>query len=149
MPSQSLFPRAARQRGGGVPETMPMGRPRKGEDEIRRPRDIWISDDEWSDIKSRAAAARLPIRQYVRQAALGRAIKPMPSVENIDAWQQLARTTANLNQLTHYAHQSGDIDLVELSSVLATLRDDVESLRGLLIGVDNDDDDDDDEDAAP
>ena len=125
-----------------------MGRPRKGEDEIRRPRDIWISDDEWSDIKSRADAARLPIRQYVRHAALGRRIRPLPTVANIDAWQRLARTTANLNQLAYHANTSGDVDLAELSPVLSSLRDDVESLRGLLLGVDHDDDDG-DEDATP
>ena len=123
-----------------------MARPRKGEDEIRRPRDVWLSDDEWDEIKRRADAARLPIRQYMRHAALGRRIKPMPSVENIDAWQQLARTTANLNQLARHANESGDVEIMQLSSVLRTLRDEVESLRGLLIGVD--DDADDDEDAA-
>ena len=127
-----------------------MARPRKGEDEIRWRRDVWLSTDEWHEVKRRAASARLPIRQYIRHAALGRRIKPMPSVENIDAWQQLARTTGNLNQLARHANESGNVEVAELSTVLSALRDDVESLRRLLIGVDNHagDDDDDDEDAA-
>lgn len=110
-----------------------MARPRKPEAEKRRRRDVWLSDAEWAEVERRAAAARLPVRQYIRRAALGKRIRAAPSVANLDAWRQLARAVANLNQY-QAAINAGQAHGYP-PELIGELREQVEALRAELIGV--------------
>ncbi|MBF0306844.1 MAG: plasmid mobilization relaxosome protein MobC [Alphaproteobacteria bacterium] len=64
-----------------------------------------------------------------------------PSVENRAAWIELARTTANLNQIAKHANERGEL---AIGGELVELRRAIERLRAELIGAIYDDEDGDD-----
>lgn len=90
---------------------------------------------EWSTIVAQADGA--PLADHLRRAALGRravGLVRVPAV-NADAWVELARGAANLNQLAHAANAGFVVPAHDLIPVLEKLRDDVQALRRLLIGL--------------
>lgn len=64
---------------------------------------------------------------YVRKAALKHLPPQIPAI-NREAWTELARVGANLNQLSKVHNQGGELDPVELNRVLA-------DVRAALLGV--------------
>ena len=71
---------------------------------------------------------------YLRTAALG-VLPPMVPTVNIDAWKQLARAAANLNQISAAFNERGDLaSIVEARAVL-------HEFRSKLIGANKDGDD--------
>ncbi|MBF0394705.1 MAG: plasmid mobilization relaxosome protein MobC, partial [Alphaproteobacteria bacterium] len=105
---------------------MKRGRPRKSDDDIRRRRDIWLSDLEWDEIQLAAELARLPVRVYARRLLLKNRITAAPSVQNLAAWSELARLAGNLNQIARHANETGQLrvanEVAEVSDVVARLR---------------------------
>jgi|MDTG01.4.fsa_nt_gb hypothetical protein len=76
--------------------------------------------------------------EWLRRAALSKAPRIVPEI-NVDAWADLARTSANLNQLTR-AINEGRISDVAFGTLKAGLQDlwkRVEDLRKIMIGADH------------
>lgn len=95
--------------------------------------DLYLNDAEREQIRASANAARLPMSTFVRRAALRQRVATPPSDVNASRWSELARTTANLNQLAH-AINSGKATGVE-PAVIHALAEQVRLLRLELIGV--------------
>jgi hypothetical protein len=78
------------------------GRPRLGVLERRSIRLLLrLNPEEGSALRQAAERARLPLAQYIREAALGRPLVLIPEI-NREAFSSLARIGANLNQLAHH-----------------------------------------------
>lgn len=89
--------------------------------------DLYLNEVERDQIASAAQQAHLPMSTYVRRAALKLRIQAPPSEVSITQWAELARTTANLNQLAH-AINAGRANRIDLT-VLESVRDEVRKLR--------------------
>ena len=74
---------------------------------------------EWERVERLAATVSLPPARYVREAAVG---YRLASRVDANAVSQLARLANNLNQLTRFAHTTGQIDR-RLGRVLERLDD--------------------------
>lgn len=108
-----------------------MGRPLLRASEVRKKAETYITPAEREEIVSKAREARLSLATFLRTAALGHPIHCVPVI-NGERWTELARTTANLNALAAKIH-SGEIAYLP-EQVLDELRDQVESVRRLLLG---------------
>lgn len=75
------------------------------------------------------------VADVLRRAGLDRPLEAPPQVPEInrEAWRSLARTVANINQLTHHANAGGRVD-EDLRPVLDELRAEVQALRSELVG---------------
>lgn len=108
-----------------------MPRPLLTHAELRERIDLYLNAAERSAIEAKARDAGLAVSAFIRKAALGQRIE-VPQVVNAARWGELARTTANLNQLAHAVnagHASGiDPRLIE------ELADQVRLLRLELLG---------------
>lgn len=85
---------------------------------------VFLTDEEYSEIRSRA---RSPAA-YVRAVVLSRMPPQVPSI-NIQAYQELARSAANLNQIAHNLNTlwqegglSGLADIEDIRAELAEFR---------------------------
>lgn len=95
--------------------------------------DLYLNEVERERVASAAQQAHLPMSTYVRRAALKLRIQTPPSEVTTTQWAELARTTANLNQLAH-AINTGRVNRIDLT-VLESVRDEVRKLRlNLLSG---------------
>jgi hypothetical protein len=99
---------------------------------LRKRYDIYLNEEEREQLALKAAVAKLPVSTFVRLAALGLPIKAPPGEASLARWQNLARTTANLNQLTH-AINSGQATGIE-PEVINELAEQVRLLRLELLG---------------
>jgi hypothetical protein len=94
--------------------------------------DVALSPSELALLLEVAADLRLPLRTYVRRAALGAKLPSAVPAVNAELARELARVGGNLNQLLHAVHtgkvkEPPAIDLLELQSLLAQIR---RQLRG-------------------
>ena len=110
-----------------------MSRPPKDPTLVRSLRlDLALSSTELALLLEVAGDLRLPLRTYVRKAALGARLPPAVPVVNSELARDLARVGGNLNQLLH-AVNTGKVkdppavDLLDLQSLLAQVR---RQLRG-------------------
>lgn len=110
-----------------------MGRPPKDPAFVRSLHlDVDVSPSEIEALRDRAAQLRLPLRTFVREAALGAKLpRAVPAVNAVLA-RDLARVGGILNQLLHAVHigkvkEPPAVDLLELQSLLAQVR---RQLRG-------------------
>ena len=110
-----------------------MSRPPKDPALVRTLRlDVALSPTELAFLLDVAADLRLPLRTYVRKAALGTKLPPAVPAVNCQLARDLSRVGGNLNQLLH-AVNTGKVkdppavDLLELQSLLAQVR---RQLRG-------------------
>lgn len=109
-----------------------MARPLLESSALRKPLEVYLADAERRTIQTKASAAGLPLSGFVRKAALGHPVATLPQ-PNAEKWQELARLSANVNQLAKAAN-SGDrvvVDAGLLYEVAVLIR----SLRLDLIGV--------------
>ena len=135
-----------------------MGEDRHGDTRRRRPgrpakavgdrRDDWITvrvnGAERALLEARAAAAGLDIGAYVRAAGLRRRIVGVVPTVNRGAWGELARTTANVNQIAAHLNGGGRFDergTPRVAQALDAVRDELDRLRSVLIGPFDDADD--------
>ena len=88
---------------------------------------IYLADLEREQIRAKAAAAKLSISAFIRLAALGQVIKAPPGDVSLKRWQELARTTANLNQLVASIN-SGKVTGID-QAVIDELAEQVRLLR--------------------
>lgn len=108
-----------------------MPRPLLTRAEIRERIDLYLNAAERSAIEAKAREAGLAVSAFIRKAALGQRIE-VPHVVNAARWGELARTTANLNQLSH-AINAGHASSVD-PRLIDDLADQVRLLRLELLG---------------
>ena len=109
-----------------------MARPLKRQIELRQRLDIYLSPDERSMAAAKAIEAGLPLSAYVREAVLARRVMQAPAV-SAQRWAELARTCANLNQLTRHIN-AGTLPTMPLE-IIARLLTEVQAVRRELLGV--------------
>jgi len=123
------------------------GRPPKAPAERRTHMlSVYVNAGELAALERRTAAAGLrEVGAYVRVAVMAqrppRAV--VPEV-NRGAWGELARTTANVNQIAAYLNGGGRFDergTPRVAQALDAVRGELERLRSVLIGPFDDDDD--------
>ena len=69
-----------------------------------------------------AGRGRLTRGEGLRQLALARRLPPGIPPINCQAYAELARASANLNQLSRRAHIAGQLEIAELSAALGAFR---------------------------
>jgi len=81
-------------------------------------------------LEDKAQAAGLPLSTFIREAALGKKISPLPTV-NAKRWAELAPLQSNLNQLLR--HLNGGVPAKVELSLVETLLCEVRALRTELM----------------
>ena len=111
------------------------GRP-KGDPALRRNETIGVrvSATEYAALRTKAALMHMPPAQWLREAALTRNLPPPPVAPiNREQYAELARLSANLNQLARLANE-GDRVTVD-DGLLKRVASETRRLRLALIGV--------------
>ncbi len=131
--------------GHGAARRRRPGRPAKA---VGDRRDDWITvrvnGVERALLEERAAAAGLDVGAYVRAMGLGRRVVGVVPEVNRGAWAELARTTANVNQIAAHLNGGGRFDergTPRVAQALDAVRGELERLRAVLIGPFADEDD--------
>lgn len=95
------------------------GRPKKADELKRQKFDVYLSAEDLAAIRDNAAAVRMPLRTFIRQAAIGRRLRARVPVADREAAEQLARIGNNLNQIAHALNSGApaSIDGDELQEV--------------------------------
>ncbi len=121
------------------------GRPAKA---VGDRRDNWITvrvnGAERALMEARAAAAGLDVGAYVRAMGLRRRVVGVVPEVNREAWAELARTTANVNQIAAHLNGGGRFDergTPRVAQTLDAVRGELGRLRAVLIGPFDDADD--------
>lgn len=109
------------------------GRPRAAEPRVTQVT-VRLSARERAAILKQAGGAG-KLSAYLRAAGLGQPRQPVVPPVNWTAWEALARTAANLNQITHHANSGLVTDGAQVVVVVAELREQVAALRLALIGA--------------
>jgi len=121
------------------------GRPALGAEERRGHMiAVKVTPAERAVLEERSAAAGLDVGVYVRAMGLGRRIVGVVPTVNREAWAELARTTANVNQIAAHLNGGGRFDergTPRVAQALDTVRGELERLRTVLIGPFADEDD--------
>ncbi len=116
------------------------GRPRKAAEDRRTERvALYLTPAERAELERRTAMTGWrDVGAYVRRAIMAQR-PPRATVPqlNVQAWGELARTAANLNQLTRYLNEGGQLDAAtaaRLGVEVERLGEDVRALRLGLMG---------------
>lgn len=99
-------------------------------DKRRHSVSVRLNDAELARLDALREPVRMQRGEYLRAAALHRLPPSIPAV-NRQAWAELARTAANLNQLAHRLNAGETLALDEVRAA-------VDDFRRRLIGVSND-----------
>jgi len=105
---------------------------------------VKVTPAERALLEERAMAAGLDVGVYVRAMGLGRRVVGIVPEVNRDAWIELARTTANVNQIAAHLNGGGRFDergTSRVAQALDTVRGELALLRRALIGSGDDADD--------
>lgn len=108
-----------------------MARPKLDAAARRTRIECYLTTAERSAIESKSRRVGLSVSVFLREAALGKRLVALPSV-NIDQWQELSKTTANLNQIARRLNMGLHPDLPP--ALLDTLAAQVQALRQDLLG---------------
>ena len=109
-----------------------MPRPLLKSSELRAKVDCYFSQSERTQLSTKAKLSGLALSTYIREAALGNPINVLPTI-NAERWGELARTTANLNQLVHHIND-GSAHGVDVELIFKLLKE-IQALRSELIGA--------------
>ena len=94
---------------------------------------VRFSNLEYQALRSKSESVGLLPSQYLRHAALSKRMPPPPpTLVNIEKYRELARLSANLNQLAHHANAGGQVHVND-RLLEETIRH-VNSLRLTLLG---------------
>jgi Zn-dependent protease with chaperone function len=118
-----------------MPRRSAGGRP-KGDPAARRSATIGVrvSASEYAALREKAAQMRMTPAQWLREAALSRRLPSPPVAEiNREQYVELARLTANLNQLARLANEGQRV--VVTDGLLERLASETKRLRQALLGV--------------
>ncbi len=117
------------------------GRPKIQDDQLRlRTIGVRVNVLELDELQRKADSVGLPLSQWLRQIALGRAvIRPLVPEVNRQAYAELAKLAGNLNQLVKLLNEGRPLpSLVTLHHMLQQLDRRIDALRLELIGVPHD-----------
>ncbi|PRY91732.1 plasmid mobilization protein [Donghicola tyrosinivorans] len=107
------------------------GRPKAAETRSRY-LNIRLTETELAWLRDKAAGAQLS--DFARRRLLGKGeVRPIPEINQL-AWEQLARTAANLNQLTHHANLGRFPHHEDFARALVRLSGNLKEVRERLIG---------------
>jgi hypothetical protein len=123
MPASATVDTSKRARRG--PDPLPEGEAREWTVSVR------LNGDELAQLDAQRAPVRMKRGEYLRAAALHQLPPTIPPL-NADAWVELSRSAANLNQLARRANAGDLVDMRELAACLA-------AFRAALIGADRSD----------
>ena len=95
---------------------------------------VRVSAEEYAALRAKAEQMGMSPAQWLREAALTRRLpsSPVPPI-NREQYAELARLTANLNQLTRLANEGQAVVIAE--ALLQRLGAEVSRLRLALLGV--------------
>ncbi len=110
-----------------------MPRPLKPRDDLRQRFDLYLDAGEVEQLRSYAAAARLPMSTYLRRVALRQRIEAPPPAANVARWRELAPLANNLNQLVRACHSGQAPE--GIYPAVASLSGQVRLLRLELLGA--------------
>lgn len=97
---------------------------------------VRVNAAELAAIQAKAAQVGLPPAQWLRTAALSQAVlRPLVPEINRQAYAELTRLAANLNQMARAAHAG---QIVSASGLLEILQRQVRLLRKELLGIGHD-----------
>jgi predicted NUDIX family NTP pyrophosphohydrolase len=104
----------------------------KFEDELRSVRvSVYLSEPELAELDRRRSGIRRA--DWLRKAGLGQLPRTVPEI-NRDAWAELARVAANLNQHQRAINEGravpGSVDLSDLRASVDALRNELLGVRG-------------------
>ncbi len=105
---------------------------------------VKVTLEERALLEARATAAGLNVGVYVRAMGLGRRVVGVVPEVNREAWGELARTTANLNQIAAHLNGGGRFDergTPRVAQAIDAVRGELSLLRRALIGPLDDTDD--------
>lgn len=109
-----------------------MGRPLLRGAMLRQKVDCYLAPGEKAAIEQKAKVAGLPLSTFLREAALGNRISPLPTI-NAQRWSELAPLQANINQLLRHLNQGlrAEVD----PALVETLLHEVRALRSELMAA--------------
>jgi len=116
------------------------GRPKGDPDAVRVSTiGVRVSADEYAVLKFKARQMSMTPAQWLRQAALSRRLPspPVPAI-NREQYVELARLSANLNQLTRAANEGRAVTVND--NLMKRLSAEVNRLRLALLGTGSSDD---------
>ncbi|WP_425600700.1 plasmid mobilization protein [Nitrospirillum viridazoti] len=111
-----------------------MARPLKSPNALRKKITVWLSADERLIVQVRAAAAGIPLGDFIRRAAMSRHLREVPPIENIRMYQALLRLTMSLNQIGYQVRETGDLDREGLKQLLTGHQSLLCEVRTALLG---------------
>ncbi len=123
------------------------GRPRVPDHERRTHLiGVFVNEGELAELRRRGEATGMTdLATYLRRAVLAqRAPRAVVPEVNRGAWGELARTTANVNQIAAHLNGGGRFDergTPRVAQALDAVRDELDRLRSVLIGPFDDADD--------
>ena len=128
MPDEALLPDLPRPKRRG-------GRPRSAAADVRTATiGVRVSAAEYATLRAKAETMAMAPAQWLREAALTRRLPSPPvSAINREQYAELARLSANLNQLTRLANEGERVTVA--TALLVRLRSEVGRLRLELIGA--------------
>lgn len=103
-----------------------MARPLISPNELRDKFDVYLNPTELGIIDANAKSAGLSLSAFIRRSALNQKISSVPT-GNIQHWQELARVSANLNQIAKHLNEGFHFEID--AEVIHRLRELVEALR--------------------
>ena len=114
------------------------GRPKSDPTTIRTATiGVRVSASEYTRLREKACQLGITPAQWLREAALSRRLPPPPvPAVNREHYAELARLSANLNQLAKAANESRPV--IVSTTLLNKLTTEVKRLRFALIGVEAD-----------
>ena len=112
-----------------------MGRPLIKSEQLRTKAECYFSPLEKEALVAKAKLAGLSFSTFIRETALGKKITALPT-GNIQHWQSLGRTTANLNQIAKHLNEGKLANIDPL--IFVELKEQVQALRLDLLDNPND-----------
>lgn len=96
---------------------------------------VRVSAKEHLQLLDKARQMNMAPAQWLREAALSRRLPPPPvAAVNRAQYAELARLSANLNQLTRHANEGKSVVIAD--ALLQRLTKEVSALRQALLGID-------------
>jgi hypothetical protein len=114
-----------------------MGRPLLKSEHLRTKTYCYFKPLEKETITEKANLAGLSLSTFIRETALGKKITALPT-GNIQHWQSLGRTTANLNQIAKQLNEGKLVNIDPLLLLVVELKEQVQALRLDLLDNPND-----------
>ena len=79
---------------------------------------VFYTDDEFNDLKAKAAAAGLSRSEFVRRAVAGKEVKQAPAADIPILIRDIRRAGANVDQLLKIANATHLVDAPQMRKVL-------------------------------